>query len=1266
MTEFESPGACGQQATGITHCTKQECEQMTIPSVTYEQFLRNKAIVANPLGIEIDPQSLHPCLKHHQREMVLWMCRMGRAACFASFGLGKTVIQLETVRQVRHYAGGMGLIVAPLGVRGEFMRDAAMLGIDLKFIRTIEEAEDSSGIYITNYETIRDGKLDPRAFTVSSLDEAAVLRGFGSTLTFREFMRAFDGIRYKFIATATPSPNEYIELLAYSAYLEVMEVGEGKAQPLDAKILTPAGWVSMGDILEGDDVIAGDGSITKVIGVYPQGEQDIYRLTCNDGATTECTSEHLWLTTTHYERNNLRRYKDRNPDGERKYASVKTTAEILETLKVKQGINHVIPKPNPVFQYRRPITINPYLLGALIGDACLRKTSVVFSTGDDWMSDTVEKLLPEGLFLRRIKPELGDFSITANGKRGGNGPGSNILLQNLRDYGLLGKRSFEKFIPVDYLESSEEDRLNMLRGLMDTDGTIGKKSQQTTFSTTSYKLAQDVVYLVRSLGGTASIRNDSVCSLTRNQAYIVEVRLDVCPFMMPRKAALHKKRNIRATSRYVTGVEMIGRKEAQCIAVEHPSQLYVTDDFIVTHNTRFFKRDSTKADKLTLHAHKEREFWLWVSSWALFVQTPSDIGGDDTGYALPELRVHWHEIPAEHTGGQKDEHGQSLLFDAQAMGLQGAAKEKRESLERRVAKAREIVQNSLDPQCVIWCDLNAEQDAIGKMLKAEGISMSSLYGSQGIDEREKLMDEWRAGERQAFVSKSSMYGSGCNLQRCHTMVFTGIGFRFADFIQACHRIHRFQQSHDCDVHLIYTENERQVRQILERKWAQHITLTRNMSGIIKEFGLDNLRRAEAMSRALGVEREEVKTDHFHVIHNDTVLETRSMLANSVGLILTSVPFSNQYEYSPNYADFGHSDNNDHFFSQMDYLTPELLRVLKPGRMAVIHVKDRIVPGGMTGLGFQTVYPFHARCIDHYTRHGFGYMGMKTIVTDVVRENNQTYRLGWTEQCKDGTKMGVGMPEYLLLFRKPQSDTSRSYTDDPVTKPKPLVFATDEDRKQPWEQRKRAAFKASDKRPCVRGTGYSRARWQIDAHGFARSSGDRFPTTEEIRNMPHAAIFKAFRKWGLENIYEYEQHVGIGEDMEEDARLPVSFMLLQPPSWHPDVWTDIARMRCLNGEQKHKGKIQHLCPLAFDIADRVINQMSDPGDIVFDPFGGLMTVPYRAIKHGRYGMGVELATGYYQDGLFYCRQAVQEKQMPSLFDFLDAEEDQLEYSLEEAA
>ena len=131
-----------------------------------------------------------------------------------------------------------------------------------------------------------------------------------------------------------------------------------------------------------------------------------------------------------------------------------------------------------------------------------------------------------------------------------------------------------------------------------------------------------------------------------------------------------------------------------------------------------------------------------------------------------------------------------------------------------------------------------------------------------------------------------------------------------------------------------------------------------------------------------------------------------MAENSVGLIHTSIPFSNHYEYTPSYNDFGHNEDTARFFEQMDYLTPELLRILQPGRVAAIHVKDRVLFGNVTGTGMPTMEPFHAMCIQHYMKHGFAYFGMITVVTDVVRENNQTYRLGWTEQCKDGTKMGV--------------------------------------------------------------------------------------------------------------------------------------------------------------------------------------------------------------------------------------------------------------------
>jgi hypothetical protein len=304
---------------------------------------------------------------------------------------------------------------------------------------------------------------------------------------------------------------------------------------------------------------------------------------------------------------------------------------------------------------------------------------------------------------------------------------------------------------------------------------------------------------------------------------------------------------------------------------------------------------------------------------------------------------------------------------------------------------------------------------------------------------------------------------------------------------------------------------------------------------------------------------------------------------------------------------------------MDFLTPNLLRILKPGRMACIHVKDRIVPGGMTGLGFQTVYPFHARCIEHYTKHGFAYMGMKTIVTDVVRENNQTYRLGWTEQCKDGSRMGAGMPEYLLIFRKPPTDRSNGYADVPVVKDKAQ---------------------------------FTRPRWQFDAHGLMRSGGDRPLMPAELEGMDQAKIFQLFKRHRLHNVYDFRHDVTIAEAVDHSGWLPSTFMLLQPQSWHPDVWTDVTRMRTMNTLQANAGREQHICPLQFDIVDRCIEQYTMEGETVLDPFGGLMTVPYCAVKLKRRGIGIELSNSYFLDGAAYCAAAEREMSMPGLFDDLE--------------
>ena len=348
-----------------------------------------------------------------------------------------------------------------------------------------------------------------------------------------------------------------------------------------------------------------------------------------------------------------------------------------------------------------------------------------------------------------------------------------------------------------------------------------------------------------------------------------------------------------------------------------------------------------------------------------------------------------------------------------------------------------------------------------------------------------------------------------------------------------------------------------------------------------------------------------------------------METNSIDLIHTSIPFGNHYEYSANYNDFGHNKNTEKFFEQMDFLTPELLRILKPGRVAAVHVKDRVLFGNATGTGMPTIEPFHALCIEHYIKHGFQYFGMITVITDVVRENNQTYRLGWTEQCKDGSKMGVGCPEYILLFRKLPTDHSTAYADTPVKKSK--------------EE-------------------YTRARWQIDAHGYWRSSGDRLISKEELKDISVDNLQAVYRKYSRESVYSYEEHVKLAEELDKNGKLPASFMVVAPGSWNQmEVWDDINRMRTLNTTQSRRRLQMHVCPLQLDIVERIIDRFSNPGETVLDPFGGLMTVPMTAVKMNRKGYGIELSPDYFRDGVGYLQEAENERETPTLFDFIEGGE-----------
>jgi DNA modification methylase len=390
-----------------------------------------------------------------------------------------------------------------------------------------------------------------------------------------------------------------------------------------------------------------------------------------------------------------------------------------------------------------------------------------------------------------------------------------------------------------------------------------------------------------------------------------------------------------------------------------------------------------------------------------------------------------------------------------------------------------------------------------------------------------------------------------------------------------------------------------------------------MVQLVKENGLNSNLIKSQMERQIFKNGRKLVYDNVTLYNNDCVVAMDDIADNSVQMVLTSIPFGDHYEYSDNYNDFGHNHGNENFFKQMDFLTPKLLRALEHGRIAAIHVKDRIRYSYQNGTMFTKIADFSGQTVAHFEKHGFHLIGKITVTTDVVAENNQTYRLGWTEQCKDATKMGVGLPEYVLLFRKAPSHLENAYADTPVTKEK---------------------------------TDYTKALWQLDAHSYQRSSGDRFLTKDELQKMEVKRIVAAWKKHNTSEIYDFKEHLRICEDLDEAEKLSSTFMTLPVHSNRDYVWSDINRMNTLNANQVNSKKEKHICPLQFDIIERLINRYTMKGEIVLDPFGGLCSTAYKALELNRKAISIELNPEYFNDGLFYMKALMNKLTVPTLFDF----------------
>ncbi|WP_217179714.1 helicase-related protein [Streptomyces sp. AC495_CC817] len=345
------------------------------------------------------------------------------------------------------------------------------------------------------------------------------------------------------------------------------EVGSGKAQPLDSLVLTPAGFRRMGEMRVGDEVVVPDGEIALIDGVFPQGERDVWRLVLSDGSSVECDDEHLWIVGT-----SCGWHRGQAP-------KVMTTREIrLDTFKVNGASKWYIPAAAPAdLGGDSGLPLDPYLFGLLLGDGSFRH-NLRLSTIDDEIRDAVAAAVAPECRLVPVKGSRCDYTIQlSQGVRGLRNP----LIQTLRDLNLWGETSHGKFVPDEFKNTSVKNRLALLQGLLDTDGTVHADGMSVSLCTASRRLADDVAWLVRSLGGRARV-------LPQQAAFNVSVALpdEYPPFRLTRKADRVRPRpKYNTFRRGIRAVEHVGRKPVQCISVAHPSHAYVTDNFTVTHNT---------------------------------------------------------------------------------------------------------------------------------------------------------------------------------------------------------------------------------------------------------------------------------------------------------------------------------------------------------------------------------------------------------------------------------------------------------------------------------------------------------------------------------------------------------------------------------------------------------------------------------------------------------------------------------------------------------
>ncbi len=437
--------------------------------------------------------------------------------------------------------------------------------------------------------------------------------------------------------------------------------------------------------------------------------------------------------------------------------------------------------------------------------------------------------------------------------------------------------------------------------------------------------------------------------------------------------------------------------------------------------SRWFVNDTMCAGNYRIRGWAHDSYWRWVSSWAASVRRPSDLGYSDAGFELPELNIVDVKVDVDirrvWLSGE-------LFPGAKKLSATNIWREKRQTMDDRVARVVELVAAEPDETWLVWCDTNAESDALTKAIDGA----VQVKGSHKLVTKESRLRAFSEGVTRVLVTKPDIAGHGLNWQHCARQVFVGVTYSFERFYQAVRRCWRYGQTRPVDCYVVYAETEGDVVGTVRRKHKEHEKMHNEMRGAMKKAGL-------MWRRDVGQMTTEEQVNHgngWSLVGGDCVTSLRNVNDDHVGLTVFSPPFTSLYIYSDKPEDMGNCTSDVEFFEHFAYLLPELYRVTKPGRLCCVHCKD--LPLYMNRDGAAGLYDFPGRIVAAFEAAGWTFHSRVTIWKDPVIEMQRTKNHGLLhknfrarrEVCRQG------MADFVLVFRAwKDGQPDKQITHDPI-------------------------------------------------------------------------------------------------------------------------------------------------------------------------------------------------------------------------------------------